>query len=299
MPLVSVLIPCYKAERFIDAALACVRAQAHADWELIIVEDGSNDGTEQKLAAFASTVKQSVSYHNLGSNQGVAAARNTLMSLAQGELFAFLDADDTWTAHHLSDLVDCLAEGHALAFTGLEIWDAEQDRSLGVYLPGKEKLQAPRRALFNESLIMSSTSVALPSATFRRIGNFDTSLRIGEDRDYWFRCLADGGSLGCTGKVSCRYLKHAGSSMAGTLRVVEDNIQFFRKHQLASDIPPDIRKTSLIAALLIKGRIHFKGAPDVARACYREAIKTSPFTPQPYFLLAAASIFNLRARFQS
>src|SRR4051812_16700052 len=109
---ISVLIAAYRAAPFLPAALACVTAQTHADWELIVVEDGSHDGTEELVRAFAATHSPArrVTYDNLGENRGVAAARNRLLSLAQGEAVAFLDADDEWQPTHLADLAAVLVD---------------------------------------------------------------------------------------------------------------------------------------------------------------------------------------------
>src|SRR4051812_261534 len=99
---ISVLIAAYHAAPFLPAALACVAAQTHADWELVVVEDGSRDGTEELVRALAAAhPTRRVIYDNLGENRGVAAARNRLLSLAKGDAVAFLDADDEWTPTHL------------------------------------------------------------------------------------------------------------------------------------------------------------------------------------------------------
>jgi glycosyltransferase involved in cell wall biosynthesis len=291
-PLISVLIPCYKAARFIEAALACVREQTIQDWEVVVVEDGSNDGTESIVAAFASSTTRQVRYHNLGTNQGVSAARNALMAQATGTYYAFLDADDHWGPGHLEDLLRCLLQGHALAFTGIELWDGDRGASLGFHSPAQDRLATPRLSLFRESLIMTSSCVALPAESFRRIGFFDTSLRIGEDRDYWFRCLENGASLGFTGRTSCRYTKSSGSSMSGTLRWLEDTVKFYRKHQNAMDIPENIRREKLRSALADRARVLLRSQPSVACECLAEARQLGPFSLALTLRHAAAALLK-------
>lgn len=239
---VSVLIAAYRAAALLPGALASLRAQTHRTWELIVVEDGSHDDTEDLVREFGAEMEQPVHYENLGVNRGIATVRNRLLQLAQGDYLAFLDADDHWEPGHLATLVNCLARGgHALAFSGIEIWDDDIHRSVGVYIPNPELVARPRYGLFLRSFIQCSSAVAMPRATARRVGIFDESFQIGEDRDYWFRAAADGATIACTNSITCRYAKHGGSSMTRTRRVAEDTVRFYAKHAYASDIPELLR----------------------------------------------------------
>lgn len=277
---VSVLIAAYHAAAFLPAALASVRAQTHRTWELIVVEDGSRDGTEQLVREFAAEAEQPVRYENLGENRGVAAARNRLLALAGGDFVAFLDADDIWQPAHLATLVHCLARGrHALAFTGLELWDGDTRRRLGFYRPPPGLLATPRTGLFLRSFIHTSSCVALPRASVARTGRFDETLRIGEDRDYWFRALAAGGTIGFTGDDTCRYTKHAGSSMTRTLRVAEDTVRFYEKHARAADIAPHLRRSLLADARWTLARLLRASDPAAARALGWQAWRATPLRP--------------------
>jgi glycosyltransferase involved in cell wall biosynthesis len=274
----SVLIAAYRAGPFLPAALASVAGQSHSDWELVVVEDGSRDGTEAIVRAFADVhAARSVRYENLGENRGVAAARNRLLALAEGEAVAFLDADDLWQPGHLADLATALFTGAALAFSGIELWNGDQHTSLGPYLPPVNYLQQPRAALFQHSFIQTSSCVALPRATIARIGWIDERMRIGEDRDYWFRAVAGGARLACTGRITCRYTKHAGSSMTQPLRVAADTVTFYRKHLGTSDLPSALRLACLAHALVTHGRLLRASDPLAARALFREAVHLQPW----------------------
>jgi glycosyltransferase involved in cell wall biosynthesis len=264
-PSVSVLIAAYNAARFLPTAFTGLEAQSHQKWELIVVEDGSNDGTANLVRDFGLKVSQPVRYINMGANRGVAAVRNRLMDLAEGQVLAFLDADDLWQPQHLASLVGGLTKGAALAFSGIELWDGNNHCSMGHYHPPGELLRNPRRGLFLRSFIQTSSCVGLTKATVARTGSFDERLRIGEDRDYWFRTLADGGTLHFTGLDTCRYTKHEGSSMTRTRRVAEDTVVFFEKHSAASDIPRGMRRRSLADSRWILARLIRREHPDFAR----------------------------------
>ncbi len=291
---VSILIACYHAAPFLPAALECVRTQSLDDWELVVVEDGSHDGSEALVRAFAARVSQPVRYDNLGANHGVAAARNRLLALATGEIVAFLDADDLWGPAHLATLVACLRRGHALACSGLELWDGTAHRSLGTYRPRPEWLRSPRRWLYARSFIQTSSCVALPRTTVARVGRFDEDLRIGEDRDYWFRALAGSGTLGCTEEDTCRYTKHAGSSMTRTLRVAEDTVRFLEKHAPNCDLPA-LRRRLLAEARWNCARLLRHSQPVAARRLGWRAWRTTPWRLDLLLWCTAASLIRTAA----
>src|SRR5262245_19101881 len=96
MPNVSVIIPAYNAEAFIADTIRSVLAQTYQDFEVIVVDDGSRDGTAKALQPFESRVRL-----HTQANAGVATARNTGVGLATGTFIAFLDADDLWLPHKL------------------------------------------------------------------------------------------------------------------------------------------------------------------------------------------------------
>lgn len=95
-PRVSIVMPTYNRRDTIDRAIESVQAQRFDDWELVIVDDGSTDGTRDVVEKLDPRIRLVVQ-----KNQGVAGARNTGLAAARGDLIAFLDSDDAWTPHHL------------------------------------------------------------------------------------------------------------------------------------------------------------------------------------------------------
>jgi glycosyltransferase involved in cell wall biosynthesis len=103
-PTVSVIMPAYNAERFIEAALASVRDQTLAAWELIVVDDASTDGTARMIAEAASREPR-IKPITLAKNRGPAAARNIGIDAATGDWLALLDADDRYVPGRLELMV--------------------------------------------------------------------------------------------------------------------------------------------------------------------------------------------------
>ena len=92
-PLVTVIIPTYNRANQISRAIHSVQAQSYKHWELLIVDDASNDDTAKIISNIADSRIQYIRHET---NQGAAAARNTALAQAKGEYIAFLDSDDEW-----------------------------------------------------------------------------------------------------------------------------------------------------------------------------------------------------------
>jgi glycosyltransferase involved in cell wall biosynthesis len=107
MATVSIILPTFNRARFLPQAFEAIRAQTYADWELIVIDDGSTDDTQAAVAALSGGVPQHVRYE-YQQNQGAYGARNTGLDLAQGRYVAFYDSDDLWLPHHLEDCVTAL-----------------------------------------------------------------------------------------------------------------------------------------------------------------------------------------------
>ena len=94
------IMPAYNAEKSIGRAIASVLGQSRADWELLVIDDGSADGTARVVRDFADPRVRCLHQEN----GGVSAARNRGIREAQGDYICFLDADDGWRAGHLAEL---------------------------------------------------------------------------------------------------------------------------------------------------------------------------------------------------
>jgi glycosyltransferase involved in cell wall biosynthesis len=111
--LVSVIVPIYRAERFLRETIESVRAQSHDAWELLLVDDGGGDGSAAIASEYAERDPQRVTLlsHPGGENRGASASRNLAIRHARGAYIALLDADDVWLPAKLRDQV-ALLEAH-------------------------------------------------------------------------------------------------------------------------------------------------------------------------------------------
>jgi glycosyltransferase involved in cell wall biosynthesis len=106
-PKVSIILPTYNRARFLPEAFEAIRTQMYANWELLVVDDGSTDNTRALVEQCASELDQPVQYI-WQQNQGAYGARNTGLDHARGKYIAFYDSDDLWLAYHLQDCVEAL-----------------------------------------------------------------------------------------------------------------------------------------------------------------------------------------------
>lgn len=125
-PLVSILVPLYNGSRFVEETLESVRHQTFVNWELIIVDDGSSDGSAAVVEAWCARATQRVRIltHEGGRNRGVSASRNLALKHATGEFVACLDADDVWLPHKLEAQVRLLIGNGSIAmvFGATQYW---------------------------------------------------------------------------------------------------------------------------------------------------------------------------------
>lgn len=133
-PLVSVVMPVWNTAGHVGAAIASVRAQSFGAWELIVVDDASDDGSADAIAAAAAGDGR-IRLLRHETNRGAAAARNTALACARGRFIAFLDSDDLWKPEKLAaQLAHVEHTGAALVFSAYERIDAA-GRVTGIIRP--------------------------------------------------------------------------------------------------------------------------------------------------------------------
>jgi len=193
VPRVSVIVPAYNAAGHLRVALDSVYEQSFDDWEIVVVDDGSSDDT----AAVARSYDERTRVASHPTNRGLAATRNTAISLAYGELLAFLDSDDAWRPDYLRRLIGRYdAEEATRPGVGIVCCDAQLYSDDG---PLNETYGArfgrPREDVDLASLLRANpifVSALVPRRVVAEVGGFDASLRSVEDLDLWLRIIEAG-----------------------------------------------------------------------------------------------------------
>jgi glycosyltransferase involved in cell wall biosynthesis len=169
-PFISVIIPAWDAAGFLPEAVDSIRAQGYAPLEIIVVDDGSTDGTASRAQSWSDV------RYLWQENQGPSAARNAGIDVSRGELLAFLDADDLWTPDHLDRLLPPLMADPSAHFA----WGASRVLNRCVDTDGQQRW---------EVLHESQPQFLIGSGLYRRtafdaVGRFDPELRFAEDVDW-------------------------------------------------------------------------------------------------------------------
>jgi len=262
MPLVSICIPAYRAEKYLPQALESVRKQTFQDWELMVTEDGSKDGAEALVNAFAQSVSQPVRYQRHEQNQGLPATRNTGISASSGALIALLDADDCWEAHHLETTVGKLLEtGGDLAHSGSILFDSDTGREMETRAPGAESIARFPISLFEGQYVIQPSSVVLRKSLWERAGGFDPTFRYVEDREMWLRCARAGGRFVFTGANTCLYRKHGEALSTHSAEMAIACARAFEKQIDWDAIPETLRRRSTAQAWISAARILQRAEP--------------------------------------
>lgn len=177
-PLVSIIMPVRNRERLVEAAIESVRRQQYTSWELLVVDDGSSDGTAAVVSRLAAEDARIVLLDH--ESRGVSAARNRGIAVAQGTYLAFLDSDNQWFDDFLSLSVASLESTRARAVHAGVRFDAEGG---SMYLAAEGTAQ---QLLDDQNFIDLNTFVAERTLVLEA-GGFDESLRRWVDHDLFIR----------------------------------------------------------------------------------------------------------------
>ena len=230
-PLISVVIPVFNGERFLRAAIQSVLDQKYSAVEIIVVDDGSTDGT----ASLAQSLSETVRYLHQ-TNQGPAAARNRGIEQAQGSLIAFADADDLWPKAKL--------ELQLPYFSDSKI-DIVLGRIQQVLLSETVDGPAPEPA-FSVNL----GSAVIRRSVFERVGLFDETMRYSEDVDWFMRARESGAAIVTIDDVTLFYRQHDANMTRGksaaelnVLKALKKSLDRRRERTGAAAALPNFRST--------------------------------------------------------
>ena len=194
MPRVSVIVPAHDAEAHVGEALSSIRSQTWGDWEAIVVDDASSDGTAELVRGVADPRIRLVESEE---NRGPAATRNLGVAEASGELVALLDADDRWLPNYLERQVgrydDEERRRPGVGIVGCDAYVAMGERvATATYLTG---LSRPVREVDVGRMLRGNAifvSALVPYEAGQEAGWFDPDLFGTEDHDLWLRILETG-----------------------------------------------------------------------------------------------------------
>lgn len=187
--LVSVVMPAYNAEKYIEQAILCILEQTYTKWELLIVDDASNDNTIAIIKKYA--LKDSrIKFSQNETNIGYLKTWNKLIDIAAGDFITFLDADDACAANRINILYNYLEENPDIKIVGSNInLLSEEGRQIGTkeYPVSTEEIN---KNLLSPKFSFCGSAVMIRKEVYQKVGGYREYFnRLGwEDHDWLIRC---------------------------------------------------------------------------------------------------------------
>lgn len=223
-PLVSIIMPAYNAEAFIEEAVFSVVNQTIQNWELWVIDDGSCDKTREiatRLAKYDDRIHVIANEKNLG----VAKTRNRGLDICDGKYVALLDSDDYWTPLFLEKMILRADETQAdIIYCSYEMVDEQNQKVCNDFI-------VPPSTNFEESIVRSviTCSTVLITSEIAKNHRFPTNM-YHEDIALWFQLLRDGKAARGVSEVLAAYRQRANSRSSGKLRSACRRWSIYRKH---------------------------------------------------------------------
>ncbi len=221
MPTISVIIHTYNNEKFIGETIESVLNQTYKDYEIIVVDDGSVDGTRDVLQPYM----QKIRYH-YKENGGIASAKNAGVILSKAEFIAFLDHDDLWVSDKLKIQMECFNENPQVGLVYAKYTS---------FMDGKELRTKPEKGysgwIFNELLAKSfiqTSTVIVKRECLNAIGPYDESFFLGDEYDMFLR-ISKKFQCGFIDKGLTRYRVHEANASKNDFLFDKENLGVYKK----------------------------------------------------------------------
>lgn len=256
----TVVIPLYNKRNYIKNTIQSVLNQTFKDFEILIVNDGSTDGSEEVVKTFKNSRIRLISQEN----KGVSEARNKGISEAKGEYIALLDADDYWYPHHLNSLKQLIELFPEAGLYGDRYEIILQNKtarlsSLSEYIQIEPVLI---KDYFAESLadpILWTSATAFKKDMFYEIGEFDSNLRTAQDLDFFLRAALKF-PVAFHPKVGMRYFKDSENNLAKS-KFNTDRVYFVTKFKEEEKENPSLKHYLDVNRYAIALRCKLDGSP--------------------------------------
>jgi len=288
-PTVSSVVPVFNGERYIAESLRGILSQTRPPDEVVVVDDGSTDGTQDELVPFRSEIRVIKQR-----NEGHVGAMNRLFSEARGDFVAKCDADDIWEADKLERQLEAV-QAHPevdIVVTGSRFFGmAEGPRvtfpQAGVLEPGELA-----GTLYRRNFVCASSPL-VRRELYRRLGPFDGTLAC-EDYDFWLRSAAAGAVFFYDPRLLVRYRVHPQQVSQNELRMREGVYTVHRRHAGVGRSPHQVRTVQAEDLLEIARLMVDRERPRQARTLFVSSLRRWPTARALAWVLVLSTPDQLR-----
>jgi glycosyltransferase involved in cell wall biosynthesis len=280
---VSIIIPAYNGDRYIEEAIDSILAQTYNDYEIIVVDDGSTDNTAQVVQQYGKQIQ-----YLSQTNQGVAASRNLGLTAAKGEYIAFLDQDDLFLPQKLLSQVTLLEENPSLGIANSGWQIVDQQGQVKAAVEPWEKIPE-----LNLADLIIWKPVFLGAMLFRhswlkRLEGFDITLEQTPDVDLVLRLAALGCPAAWVKQTTVKYRQHKDNASNNTLlqarELDEILVKFFTQDNLSPEVKSLASESRYQSLIWSAWRLHQTG--------YLTEMSDYLYQSQSYSQYPTATILN-------
>ena len=294
MPKVSVIIPAYNSERFLDRTIRSVINQTYKNWELLVVDDGSTDNTKEIIKSWGQKDER-IRGIFLEQNSGAPAhPKNVGIQNSKGKYIAFLDHDDEWLPTKLEKQIELFEESDnpKLGFVSCN----------AIYVYTKQSItkeyKIPQHknsflALLESNFIPGCSSIVIKKLAIKNVGFFDENFEMIDDWDMWIR-IAQKYDFDFVPESLFKYYIHGGNitKILSAGKKIEDLQYLLKKHMGYYKMFPkaySIRMRKLGTRYILDGQI-LKG-----KRYFLESIKINPLNIKSYvyFLIYGSKFYKM------
>jgi glycosyltransferase involved in cell wall biosynthesis len=276
---VSVIMPCYNGERYLEESIQCVLNQSYKDIELIIVDDGSTDNSKDIIKTYGNRLRLFEQ-----TNKGPYPARNLGIQHSTGEFIAFLDADDYWTPDFIEKLFKALNPSNAaLAYCG---WQnvGIPGKTSEPYIPPDYETEDKLYAFLRAAAPWPIHAALVRASILKEAGGFDENFSTCMDYDLWLRIGANQPIIRVS-EVMAFYRHHEQGQITSTQWRQAYNTWMVKKKfvkanpEMISKLPEQTLTKLIDGALLKRGYdAYWKRDTVSAQKIFRIALKTGGWT---------------------
>lgn len=239
MAFFSIIIPLYNKETFIENTIQSILDQTFQDFEIIIVNDGSTDGSEEKILQF----EDSRIYYFSKKNEGASTARNYGIEKANSDFITFLDADDYWYPGFLKTMFENISkEPDQKVFSAAIEFDTSKKTIPAQYSISKTNKDFQIVNYFKASLketVLCTSCAVFHKTVFTEAGNFDIKIKSGQDTDLWIR-IGLIYPVVFSSKILARYV-YDSESLSKNTKFIKEKMDFL-KFEKAEKENSDLKK---------------------------------------------------------
>lgn len=290
MPKVSIILPTYNGEKYLEQAIDSILAQTYTDWELILVNDCSTDATADIVRRYAEADDRIYAIHNT-CNQKLPASLNIGFAAAQGEYFTWTSDDNLYLPDAIAVMVQCLEE-HEDVFmvrASMDFIDA-QGRVIGQ----SETYTDDKMYSFNclGACFMYRKKVC------ETIGDYDVSTFGAEDYDYWLRVLQNFGTIMPIERTLYRYRRHENSLSETKRKLIRDQLTKLRVRyidKILNVYEGNKGELCRIYFEMCKSQYMLPGVVNKFKQAVPELCGEIPFAEDEKFIIFGAGVYGGRA----